>query len=372
MFCMNCGTQLPDGAKFCMNCGTKMGDAPAPSAPVPSQAPAPAPAPSPVPAQPAAMLNTPGDAGMLYTVEDFAALAKILFRIMVRRGTFPALTALINSYVNATKIKDELERMRELIRLLADYDISELKKDLSFQPWNDMAQAAISSYNEDIEDLVPQYAELQGFMLTEENGRMLAREMLDKAVQEMQLVYGSLFSELGHFAGRKTTYLRELDASTDWGFIAKNVAGGAMAAFNPLIGIPMLLGSWFSESKKGTARGEMVDDIVLHLDRVYKILDEAEDKRNDLRETVCTMLTDPLDSMVERKRATLHRLLGAEKTARHYSDGLARVLTLELNNGVCTLDLLIRYIDELPDSIAAKVRTHRALKKKNRKNKAPR
>ena len=25
MFCMNCGTQLPDGAKFCMNCGTKVG-----------------------------------------------------------------------------------------------------------------------------------------------------------------------------------------------------------------------------------------------------------------------------------------------------------------------------------------------------------
>ena len=26
MFCMNCGTQLPDGAKFCMNCGTKVGE----------------------------------------------------------------------------------------------------------------------------------------------------------------------------------------------------------------------------------------------------------------------------------------------------------------------------------------------------------
>ena len=25
-FCMNCGTQLPDGAKFCLECGTKLGD----------------------------------------------------------------------------------------------------------------------------------------------------------------------------------------------------------------------------------------------------------------------------------------------------------------------------------------------------------
>ena len=25
MFCMECGTKLPDGAKFCMNCGTKVG-----------------------------------------------------------------------------------------------------------------------------------------------------------------------------------------------------------------------------------------------------------------------------------------------------------------------------------------------------------
>lgn len=26
MFCMNCGTELPDGAKFCMSCGTKVGE----------------------------------------------------------------------------------------------------------------------------------------------------------------------------------------------------------------------------------------------------------------------------------------------------------------------------------------------------------
>ena len=24
MFCMNCGTELPDGAKFCMYCGTEL------------------------------------------------------------------------------------------------------------------------------------------------------------------------------------------------------------------------------------------------------------------------------------------------------------------------------------------------------------
>ena len=26
MFCMNCGQQLPDGAKFCMSCGTQLGE----------------------------------------------------------------------------------------------------------------------------------------------------------------------------------------------------------------------------------------------------------------------------------------------------------------------------------------------------------
>ena len=25
MFCMNCGTKLPDDAKFCYKCGTKLG-----------------------------------------------------------------------------------------------------------------------------------------------------------------------------------------------------------------------------------------------------------------------------------------------------------------------------------------------------------
>ena len=30
MFCMNCGTKLPDDAKFCYNCGTKIGTLNAP------------------------------------------------------------------------------------------------------------------------------------------------------------------------------------------------------------------------------------------------------------------------------------------------------------------------------------------------------
>ena len=33
MFCMECGTKLPDNAKFCMNCGTKVGQMPASVAP---------------------------------------------------------------------------------------------------------------------------------------------------------------------------------------------------------------------------------------------------------------------------------------------------------------------------------------------------
>ncbi len=36
MFCMNCGTKLPDGAKFCMNCGTKVGSLDAAPAPTPA------------------------------------------------------------------------------------------------------------------------------------------------------------------------------------------------------------------------------------------------------------------------------------------------------------------------------------------------
>lgn len=41
-FCINCGSQVPDGAKFCMACGT-------PVASVPTPAPAPEPAPEPIP-----------------------------------------------------------------------------------------------------------------------------------------------------------------------------------------------------------------------------------------------------------------------------------------------------------------------------------
>ena len=54
-FCINCGSELPDGAKFCMSCGTpNAAPAPAPSpepAPVPVEQPAEQPAEQPVPEQ---------------------------------------------------------------------------------------------------------------------------------------------------------------------------------------------------------------------------------------------------------------------------------------------------------------------------------
>ena len=36
MFCMECGTKLPDGAKFCMNCGTRLGQVGFPATASPS------------------------------------------------------------------------------------------------------------------------------------------------------------------------------------------------------------------------------------------------------------------------------------------------------------------------------------------------
>lgn len=54
MFCMNCGTKLPDNAKFCFNCGAKVPEMPGstPAAPEPSaSAPAPAAAVQPAPEQ---------------------------------------------------------------------------------------------------------------------------------------------------------------------------------------------------------------------------------------------------------------------------------------------------------------------------------
>ena len=38
MFCINCGTKLPDGAKFCFNCGARVPDLATDDAP--EQAPA--------------------------------------------------------------------------------------------------------------------------------------------------------------------------------------------------------------------------------------------------------------------------------------------------------------------------------------------
>ena len=52
MFCMNCGTKLPDNAKFCFNCGAKVPEMPG-SAPAAAEPAAPAPAAPDIAAQPA-------------------------------------------------------------------------------------------------------------------------------------------------------------------------------------------------------------------------------------------------------------------------------------------------------------------------------
>ena len=56
-FCINCGNQLPDGAKFCMNCGTPVPTVPEPAPtpvvepePIPEPVPEPVPVPEPAPA----------------------------------------------------------------------------------------------------------------------------------------------------------------------------------------------------------------------------------------------------------------------------------------------------------------------------------
>ncbi|MBQ6319377.1 MAG: zinc ribbon domain-containing protein [Lachnospiraceae bacterium] len=48
-FCINCGSELPDGAKFCMSCGTPNAAAAAVPAPAPEPMPEPTPVPEPTP-----------------------------------------------------------------------------------------------------------------------------------------------------------------------------------------------------------------------------------------------------------------------------------------------------------------------------------
>jgi len=52
----------------------------------------------------------------------------------------------------------------------------------------------------------------------------------------------------------------EENQNTDWGSIFKTFGGGALAAFNPFIGIPVLLANWFGESKKQKQQQQMLEE----------------------------------------------------------------------------------------------------------------
>jgi hypothetical protein len=67
-------------------------------------------------------------------------------------------------------------------------------------------------------------------------------------------------------------FLSHASSDTDWGWVAKNLGGGALVAINPFIGVPMLAATWFGESKKDKQKNEFIQHYCTQADEMVNTL----------------------------------------------------------------------------------------------------
>lgn len=61
----------------------------------------------------------------------------------------------------------------------------------------------------------------------------------------------------------------------DWGSMLRNFGGGAFAAVNPIVGVPMLLANWFGESEADKKKKQFIDDYLQKVDECRKSFDDT-------------------------------------------------------------------------------------------------
>lgn len=364
MFCMNCGTQLPDGAKFCMNCGTKMGDAPAPA---------------PAPAVPAVQEERSPEAvqglaeqPVRFTYEDFCGLLRTSLRITVKtiaciNGTVFVLEACAISNKCDNSGEEELKKLvREFIPWLADYDTTEMKRDLLLPAWKSLGEYAIGLYNIDIIDLLEEHGSALGeYALSSDNAAQLGQMLYDRNIPNVQLEYSSVFSELAHFAARKTAYLELIEDKYDWAGLAKNFAGGALVGLNPIIGVPVFVANMFGMSKKNKAENAMREELGMHITRLAEHINALDQAILQVHQDIEREMLSPLAGMLDKKRAVISGILGPADTAKYYS-ALTEAVLKPYEDNADLFEMLERHADELPAAVAASLGTIRAQHRKGR------
>jgi len=300
MFCMNCGTALPETAKFCVNCGSKISSN-------------------------TTLTNTDISYGYDLYCKDIECIIENL--------TLSTTEGFFKLSIQSQQLQNTEERMLayETLKLYCDVDILALKNDLDFSNYITLASFYIHIINSDLNDKNPYINECNQYIIEDGHIRTLATTLYQIYTQGMSSVYSNFISELTYFQSRKDNILKlfEPDRLGAVGFAAKALGAGGLCFLNPLLGIPAAIGLFCKEKSDNDKNELFISEIRKHFSETEQIATDLAKKYEHSIDEIISMLKDSMHKiLIQKYEFYKSRSSSKEEIFDIYSNALDLVLKI--------------------------------------------
>lgn len=244
MFCINCGTQLPENAKFCVNCGYKLQND----------------------------LVITSNQNIIYSYDSFRGdILNILPMVFIYN---------ISGFHNfSTKLQtlknyEQEELIKEIVKLSLDVDILSIKNDLDFSKYNSIAIQFVDILNSDLNEKNIYVSDCKHLFIDKIHAKSLSHSLYELYAQELSSSYSNFISELGFLQSRKDAILKlyEDDTLHTIGSFAKGFGAVGLMCLNPLIGVPAAIGLFCREKSEEEKKQQFINEVTKHFQDLMTIL----------------------------------------------------------------------------------------------------
>lgn len=294
MFCPNCGVQSNDDAKFCYNCGYNLSNIPNRKnnvniIPKGNQ-------------NQIANLNSPSSAvkkvdnyvpapyDYSYNVDayttDFTIINNILFYLLMPNFTQSNgyLDEIYSNLNENTPEKEGREILKSGINHILDINVAEWRNDIELSFFKDISSSIIDDLNKQTRFIMDESTSSDIFLnliINDQAKANFANQLYLIFKQSIENTYSALLNSFQALQSKKHIW-KEITDSSLWdtaGSLFLGFAGGALAAANPFVGVPLLLGSFFKDKHKEKTDSAAIDIIINDYQSSLQLYDETAKKR---------------------------------------------------------------------------------------------
>lgn len=255
MHCPNCGILLEQKMNFCYSCGfdlrtiVKKDKVPA--------------------VQDVSLGDSCISLSKLF--DDSAEIVKLIVRYSV-------FSNLLDFFTNIEQIENEVQNGNsssvDTLNYIFNFDATMLNHDFDISIYSKISNVTINAVNDNIEDLKSfnenYFSFFDSFRIDDDGEQRFAVELQSIARNDMSVYYMNLISKINSLKSHQNYWnsMVRKDKSEDLASFAQYFGGGALAAAMPIIGIPVLVGKYFSDKNKEHQNNDKIDEI----DKIFKDL----------------------------------------------------------------------------------------------------